>query len=104
MASLSWQAASAPKGPTASFENRARRPARAVAAAMAPSLPTGLPRTTSERSSQWRPWARARLPAASSEAQARGGARELPLGLGRPGGVEEEAHMIISSSFEFGIP
>ena len=48
MASLSWQAASAPRGPTASFENRAKRPARAVAAAMAPSLPTGLPRTTSK--------------------------------------------------------
>ena len=93
MASLSWQAASASKGPTASFENGAKYPARAVAAAMAPSLPTGLPRTTPERSSQWRSWARARLPTAGSEAQARGGARELPLGLGRPGGVEEEARV-----------
>ena len=34
-----------------SLESGAKRPARAVAAAMAPSLPTGLPRTTSKYSS-----------------------------------------------------
>ena len=81
MASLSWQAASAPRGPTASFENGARRPARAVAAAMAPSPPTGLPRTTPERSSQWRPW----CPGAPAGGELGGaGAQRRPRAPARP--------------------